>query len=292
MTRRLRTYGWAAFFILPSLIPLLLFTVGPAIGALVVSFTRWDLLTPARWIGLNNYRELLADEKFRAATVHTGAFVLGYLPLVLVGGLLVALLLNRKLPESGVLRTLFFMPVVTSWVSVALIWRWLLNPEYGVVNAVLHWLHLPTPGWWLDPHWAMASVIMASAWKDTGYIALILLAGLQAIPREYYESASIDGASAWRQFRSITTPLLTPQIMMVLVISIINNVQVFEQVWVMTDGGPEGATSTIVEQIVRNSFAYGRMGYASAISTVLFVGTLLITWMQMRLQKRWVHYDA
>lgn len=292
MIRAPRNYAWAAFFILPSLIPLLLFTVGPAIGALAVSFMRWDLLTPARWIGLNNYRELLSDASFRAAALHTLAFVAGYLPLVLVGGMVAALLLNRKLPESRALRTLYFMPVVTSWVSVALIWRWLLNPEYGAVNAILRALHLPTPGWWLDAHWAMPSVILASAWKDTGFVALILLAGLQAIPREYYESASIDAASSWVQLRHITVPLLTPQILMVVVISVINNIQVFEQVWVMTDGGPEGATSTVVEQIVRNSFAYGRMGYASALSTVLFAVTLLITWVQMRMQKRWVHYDA
>lgn len=292
MTRTLRNYGWAAFFILPSLIPLLLFTVGPALGALVVSFMRWDLLTPAKWIGLNNYRELVQDEKFRDAALHTVIFVAGYLPLVFAGGLIIALLLNRHIPERGLLRTLFFMPVVTSWVAVALIWRWLLNPTYGVVNAVLGALHLPTPGWWLDPHWAMPSVILASSWKDVGYTMLILLAGLQSIPREYYESASIDGASSWAQLRRITLPLLTPQILIVLVISIINNAQVFEQVWVMTDGGPEGATSTVVEQIVRNSFSYGRMGYASAQSVLLFLTILLITWVQLRLQKRWVHYDA
>lgn len=292
MIKTLRNYGWAAFFILPSLVPLLLFTVGPALGALVVSFMRWDLLTPAKWIGLNNYRELAQDEKFRDAAVHTLLFVAGYLPIVLIGGLLIALLLNRHIPERGLLRTLFFMPVVTSWVAVALIWRWLLNPAYGVVNAVLGALHLPTPGWWLDPTWAMPSVIIASSWKDVGYTMLILLAGLQSIPREYYESASIDGASSFAQLRRITLPLLTPQILIVLVISIINNAQVFEQVWVMTDGGPEGATSTVVEQIVRNSFAYGRMGYASAQSVMLFLTILLITWVQLRLQKRWVHYDA
>lgn len=292
MTNKLRNHGWAAFFILPSLIPLLLFTVGPAFGALAVSFMRWDLLTPAKWIGLDNYRTLAGDENFRAAALHTLEFVAGYLPLVVIGGLAVALLLNRNMPESGFLRTLYFMPVVTSWVAVALIWRWLLNPEYGVVNAVLRAMHLPAPGWWVDVQWAMPSVILASAWKDIGYTMLILLAGLQAIPREYYESAAIDGANAWQQLRRITLPLLTPQILIVLVISIINNVQVFEQVWVMTDGGPEGSTSTVVEQIVRNSFAYGRMGYASAQSVILFAATLLITWAQLRMQKRWVHYDA
>lgn len=292
MTRRVKNLAWAGFFILPSLVPLLLFTVGPAFGALAVSFMRWDLLTPAKWIGWGNYKELLSDETFHAAIVHTAQFVLGYLPIVLVGGLLVALLLNRHIPESGFLRTLFFMPVVTSWVAVALIWRWLLNPEYGFVNYVLRSAHLPTPGWWLDPHWAMASVILASSWKDIGYTMLILLAGLQSIPREYYESASIDGASASAQFRRITLPLLTPQILIVLVISIINNAQVFEQVWVMTDGGPEGSTSTVVEQIVRNSFAYGHMGYASAQSVLLFLVIFLITWVQLRLQKRWVHYEA
>lgn len=292
MIKTLRSYGWAALFILPSLIPLLLFTVGPALGALAVSFMRWDLLTPAKWIGWGNYQVLWTDDAFRAAGLHTLQFVIGYLPLVVGGGLGIALMLNRAVPESGILRTLFFMPVVTSWVAVALIWRWLLNPEYGVVNAVLRAVHLPTPGWWVDVHWALPSVILASSWKDVGYAMLILLAGLQSIPREYYESASIDGASAWQQLRRITLPLLTPQLLIVLIISIINNAQVFEQVWVMTDGGPEGATSTIVEQIVRNSFAYGRMGYASAQSVILFLIIFMITWAQLRLQKRWVHYEA
>lgn len=283
---------WAAIFILPSLIPLLMFTVGPSLGALVVSFTKWDLLTPPQWIGFANYRELIADEGFHRAAMHTALFVAGYLPLVLVGSLAIALLLNRHAPENGALRTLFFIPVVTSWVAVALIWRWLLNPEYGVVNAGLRALHLPTPGWWIDAHWALPSVILASAWKDLGYAMLILLAGLKAIPKEYQESASIDGASSWRQLRSITLPLLTPQILLILVISVINNMQVFEQVWIMTDGGPEGATSTVVEQIVRNSFAYGRMGYASALSVALFVVVLVITWVQLKLQKRWVTYES
>lgn len=292
MNRPLRNLGWAAFFILPSLIPLVLFTIGPAIGALVLSFSRWDLLSPVKWVGFANYQALRSDDNFHAAVIHTILFVAGYLPLVLIGALAVALLLNRHVPETGLLRTLFFMPVVTSWVAVALLWRWLLNPEYGVVNATLRLLHLPAPGWWIDVHWALPSVILASAWKDLGYAMLILLAGLQSIPREYYESASIDGASGWQRFRRITLPLLTPQILVVLIISIINNTQVFEQVWIMTNGGPEGATSTVVEQIVRNSFSYGRMGYAAAQSVLLFIVILAITWVQLRLQKRWVTYEA
>jgi multiple sugar transport system permease protein len=146
------------------------------------------------------------------------------------------------------------------------------------------------PGWYNDPVWAMPSVIIASAWKDLGFVMVILLAGLQSIPDEYYEAASVDGAGRWTRFRHITLPLLTPSLFFVLVISLINNLQVFDQVWVMTRGGPAGATSVVVEQIVTNAFSYGQMGYAAAMSWLFFVVLLGITMVQFRLQRRWVTY--
>jgi multiple sugar transport system permease protein len=179
---------------------------------------------------------------------------------------------------------------VTSWVVVALLWRWLLNPSDGVVNWLLGRIGIDGPGWWTDRAWAMPSVILASAWKDLGFVMVILLAGLQAIDRTLYEAATIDGAGAWRRLRSVTLPLLTPSLFFVVVISLINGFQVFEQVWVMTDGGPAGASTVVVEQIVKNTFQYGRAGYAAAQSVVLFLIILAVTAVQLRLQKRWVFY--
>lgn len=277
-------------FLGPSLVPLLLFSVGPMVASVGLSLLRWDLLRPPRFVGLDNYARLAGDAAFRAAVGHTIQFVAGYLPLVLVGGLLIALALNQRLRGLALFRTVYFMPLVTSWVVVALMWRWLLDPRAGIVNYVLGLLGIDGPGWWTDPAWAMPSVIFASAWKDLGFVMVILLAGLQAIPEELYEAASVDGAGRWTRFWNITLPLLTPSLFFVLVISLINNLQVFDQVWVMTGGGPAGATSVVVEQIVRNAFRYGQMGYAAAMSWGFFAVILVITVLQFRLQRRWVSY--
>lgn len=287
--------GWpqravVVLFLAPSLIPLLLFTVGPMVASVGLSAVRWNLLKAPIFVGLDNYDRLLGDAGFREAVLHTIQYVAGYLPIVLIGGLLIALALNQRLRGLALFRTAYFLPVVTSWVVVALMWRWLLDPGTGIVNYALSLVGIEGPGWWTDPDWAMASVIIASAWKDLGFVMVILLAGLQSIPEEYYEAASVDGSGRWSRFRHITIPLLTPSLFFVLVISLINNLQVFDQVWVMTRGGPAGATSVVVENIVRNAFSYGQMGYAAAMSWIFFLVLLVITAIQFRLQRRWVTY--
>ncbi len=280
----------AAVFIAPSLIPLVLFLILPMLAAGVLSFTTWDLLSPPTWVGFENFKALLHDANFRNALQNTLIFIAGYLPLVYILGLSAALALDRKFKGSMALRAAFFLPVITSWVIVALLWKWILNPNGGVVNSALHLFGIQGPGWWTSKSWAMISVIVPSAWKDLGWVMLILLAGLQAIPPEYKEAAAIDGASKRQILLHITLPLLTPASFFVLVISLINNFQVFDQIWIMTSGGPEGSTSVIVEQIVKNSFAYGKMGYASAMSMSLFAIIMAVTVIQIRLQKKWVNY--
>src|SRR6202022_1551510 len=161
-------------------------------------------------------------------------------------------------------RTIYFLPVVTSWVVVAFIWKWLLNPQTGVVNYALGLVGIHGPGWWTDPNWAMPSIILASAWKALGFVMVILLAGLKAIPDEYYDAARVDGAGTWARFWYITLPLLSPAVFFVVVISLINGFQVFDQVWVMTAGGPAGASTVVVQDIVTHAFRYGQVGYASA----------------------------
>ena len=281
----------AALFIAPSLIPLIAFYVFPMFAAGALSFTSWDLLSPPHWIGLTNFRELITDKNFLYSLRNTLVFIAGYLPLVYFLGLAAALALNRKFKGSLALRAAYFLPVVTSWVIVALLWKWILNPNGGLVNSALSAIGIHGPGWWASKNWSMISVIVPSAWKDLGYVMLILLAGLQSIPPEYKEAASIDGASKRQILFRITLPLLTPATFFVLVVSLINNFQVFDQIWVMTAGGPEGSTSVVVQQIVKNSFEYGHMGYASAMSMVLFLIIMVITAVQIRLQKRWVNYE-
>ena len=170
------------------------------------------------------------------------------------------MLLNSKLKGSSFFRGVYFLPVVTSWVVVALLWKWLLSPEGGMVNYLLSLVGIDGPGWWTDRSWAMPSIILASAWKDLGFSMLILLAGLQNIPEHLYEAARIDGAGRWQRLRYITLPLLTPFIFFAMVLAMIGAFQVFDQVWIMTEGGPAGATTVVMEQVVKNAFKYGLMG--------------------------------
>lgn len=287
-----RRYRTVAFFVLPSLIPLAAFMIFPMFMSIGVSFTEWNLIRPPEWVGFANYNNLAADPAFRKALLNTLYYLFGYLPLVFVGGLGVALLLNRGLKGLGFWRGVYFLPVVTSWVVVAVVWRWLLQPQGGIVNYVLGLVGIDGPGWWASTTWAMPSVILASAWRDMGFIMVIFLAGLQNISREYYEAALVDGANWWQQFRKITFPLLTPASLFVIILVMIGSFQVFDQIFVMTEGGPAGATTVVVEQIYNHAFRYGQMGYAAAMSWVLFIIILAATALQLRLQRRWVHYDA
>ena len=278
-------------FLLPSLIPLLAFVIGPMISAAWTSLHSWNLIGPMKWVGLDNYAYLLSDPATHQAFLHTVYYIVGYLPLVYVGGLALALALNSRLRGRAVFRGVYFLPVITSWVVVALVWRWLLSPSNGVVNTVLSWVGIEGPGWWADPAWAMPSIILASAWKDLGFVMVILLAGLQTINPDLYEAAELDGAGWWRRLRSITLPLLSPSTFFVIVLSLINGFQVFDQVYVMTGGGPNDASRVVVQQVYDLTFRYGQAGMASALSWLLFFVILVITLIQFYGQKKWVNYE-
>ena len=254
--------------------------------SLGLSFTNWDLLTPAKFVGGANYQRLVTDAEFWRTLKNTLTFLVGYVPLVMCIGLLIAVLLNSAIPFSRAFRVMYFVPVVTSWVAVALVWKWLYNPVYGLVNNALSAIGIAGPAWLFDPNWAMPAVILTSVWKDTGFVMIIMLAGLQGIPREYYEAASIDGATRAQSLWSITIPLLAPTLVFCLSISLIGSFQVFDQVYVMTDGGPAGATMVLVERIVSHAFSYSRMGYASSLSWVLFLIIFVVTAVFYQL-RRW-----
>lgn len=281
-----------AVLLLPSLVGMSAFYILPVLSSLVLSFAKWDLLTPIQWIGMGNYLAALADPTVQQALRNTLTFILGYLPAVVAGGLGLALLLNRKLKGRTVFRAIYFVPVVTSWVAVSLVWKWLLNPQYGLINYGLSLLGITGPGWLFDPNWAMPGVILTTVWKDIGFVAVIYLAGLQDIPENIREAAALDGAGPWQVFRFVTVPLLAPTTFFVTTISLISSFQVFDQVFVMTGGGPVGATTTMVQLIYKNAFSYSAMGYASAISWILFALIFSVTVIQNLMQKRWTRYDA
>lgn len=284
--------GWSKYVALavllaPSLIGMAVFVMGPILGSLALSFTDWDMFSDIRWIGLANYGKALADPAVRSALGNTLLFILGYLPPVVGIGLGLALLLNRAFPGRTLFRAIYFVPVVTSWVAVSLVWKWLLNPEFGLVNYGLSLVGIDGPGWLYDPQWAMAGIVLTSVWKDIGFVMVIYLAGLQEIPGHLYEAAEIDGIHPWRVFWRITLPLLAPTTFFVTTISLINSFQVFDQVWIMTEGGPAGSTSVVMELIYKNAFRYYQMGYASAISWLLFAIIFAVTIAQNLLQRRY-----
>jgi multiple sugar transport system permease protein len=281
-----RRNGWIALFILPSMIGMLLFVIGPIVASAVLTLFEWDLLTDPEFIGLGNFRRLIHDQQIRDALGHTLAFIIGYVPSVMILGLLLALILNARLKGLALFRTAFFLPVVSSWVAVALLWKWLFNPRYGLINYGLEQIGITGPKWLFDPTWAMPAIVITSVWKDLGFVAVLFLAGLQAIPDDVYEASSLDGAGKFEQLRSVTIPLLKPTIFFISIISIINSFQVFPQVWIMTEGGPAGSTTVIVERVVKHAFSYGEMGYAATISWVLFVLVFGVTAFQLWLQRR------
>lgn len=287
-------WGWVAVFIAPSLIGLLVFVVLPILSSAYYALTDWNLLSPPEFVGLANFTELFQDDAFWSAVRYTLTFIAIYLPVVFVLGLGLALFLNRKARGILAVRTATFLPVVASWVVVSLIWKWIFNPNYGLFNYGLSWVGIDGPAWLFEPGPAVIAMVIASVWKDVGYIALLYLGGLQSISESYYEAARIDGANRWRLFRHITVPLLSPTMFFVLITLMINYFQMFEQVWLMPmrDSAADRNVEVIVTEVVKNAFSYNRMGYASAMSWVLFGLIFVITFAQLRLQNRWVYYET
>ncbi|MBP7960367.1 MAG: sugar ABC transporter permease [Caldilineaceae bacterium] len=287
-------WKWVLLFLAPSALGLLLFVIYPIVSSLWYAFNDWNLLTPPRYIGLANFQELWTDNDFWSAFGYTVTMIGLYLPTVFVLGLSLALFLNQKLRGMLLVRTVSFMPVVASWVVVSIIWKWLFNPAYGLINYGLGLLGITGPAWLFDPTTAMFAIVITSVWKDVGYIGLLFLGGLQGISETYYEAARMDGAGRWRSLRSITIPLLTPTMFFVLITMLINYFQMFEQVWLMpmTNSAADRQLEVIVTEVVKNAFSYGRMGYASAMSWVLFLLIFAITFVQLRMQKRWVYYEG
>lgn len=290
----------ASPFLVPSLIGLAIFYLAPMLISVFISFTNWngldrllaDGFMAEHYIGLQNYKEILTSDEFWKVLGNTLEYIVLYIPLMLTVSLAVAALLSRQRKGVGIFRVLYYIPVLTSWVAASLIWKTILAPQFGAMNNILALFGIEGPGWLLDEKWAMPAIVLVSVWKDMGFFGLILLSGIIGINKSYYEAAEIDGAGALTRFFKITLPLLTPAIFYVLVVSLINSFQLFPQIMIMTDGGPNGATQVMVERIYKYGFRYFEMGYASAFSWILFIIIMLCTALQLRGQKRWVNYDA
>ncbi len=274
----------------PNLIGFLMFLLLPVLATFVISFSDWNLTNSFHFNGIDNYKELFQDPVFIQVMGNTFYFTLASVPIGIVISLLLAVILNQKLRFIRFYRAAFFIPVISSMVAVSVIWQWIYNPEYGLLNYALSWFGIDGPAWLTDPHWAMPTVIVTSIWKSLGFNMLIFLAGLQSISDSYYEAADIEGAKWYSKFWRITLPLLSPTTFFVTVMSIINSFQVFDTVYLMTQGGPARSTSVLVYYIFQNAFQYFHMGYASAMAYVLFFIVLIITFIQFWRQKKWSIY--
>lgn len=306
MPKKYKTAGFlqAVPFILPSFLGLIFFSLVPILASLAISMSSWDGLTKLTlftdtktffstfFVEINNFSDIFKSDEFWKVLKNTLYFIVLYLPLIVIFSILVGSILNKKYRGIGFFRVLYYIPVLTSWIAGALIWKWVLSPQYGIINEILALVGIEGPKWLQSEIWAMPSIVLASIWKDVGYFGLIFLGGLQGINSSYYEAAEIDGASSWQKFRRITLPLLSPVTFFVVIICIINSFQLFPQVMVMAkDAGPNGATQVMVERIYKYAFKYHKMGYAAALSWVLFAIIFIFTTIQLKLQKRWVYYD-
>jgi multiple sugar transport system permease protein len=280
----------AYLFIAPAMLGLVVFTFGPILAALYFSFTRYNVLAAPVWVGLDNYGALARDRIFVQSLWNTVYYTVGTIPFKIGVGLALALLLNQKLRGVGLFRGLYYLPQITSIVAVSIVWLYLYNPQVGLFNAALEAVGLPRQLWLLDPKLALPSVMVLGVWKSVGLGMVVYLAGLQGIPEQFYEAAKIDGAGRWASFWSVTLPLLGPTTFFLTVVNMIGTFQVFDQIYVMTNGGPAYATSTVVYQIYLQAFQQFHMGYASAIAVVLFLIIFALTWVNFRFRNPDVEY--
>ncbi len=283
---------WGYVFIAPNLIATVVFVLIPILFSLYMSFMKWDMLNPPEFVGLANFTEkMMRDEQFFIALKNTAIYSLVSIPLGVVSAILVAYVLSGNLPGTTVFRSIIFVPVTLSMISVSMIWKWLLNGDYGVVNYFLSFFGIDGISWLGDERYAMMSVILIGIWKNLGFNVVILIAAFKDVPRALYEAAALDGANGFQKFKNVALPLSAPSIFFVTVMSIINSFQVFDVVYMTTQGGPGDATRVVYYWIYQNAFKFFDMGYASALSWIVFIIIFVFTMLQMKFGGRNQSYD-
>lgn len=280
-------------FILPSYLGFIVFVLGPIIAAIVISLTSYDILSSPRFIGLDNFAQLLKDARLKIVYGNTLLFTVLAVTFNLGIGLLLAVLLNRRLPRGlkYIFRSAYFFPVLVALAYSSIIWQFLYQRDTGVINYYLGLLGIDKIGWLSDKRWVMPGIIILDVWKNTGFAMLVFLAGLQNIPQEYYEAAEIDGASHTATFRHITLPLITPTLLLNLIIYMIGALQVFDSIQVMTQGGPGDASRSVTMYVTETAFQSLQMGYGSAVAITLFIIIMFLTLIQFRISRSWVFYE-
>lgn len=275
-------------FVLPALLGTLIFIIIPVISSFGLSFCSWDLLNPIDWIGLKNYTDILSNGLFYKILLNTLVFALSTSILGVIIPLILASILNSKIRGSEFFKCAYFLPFITPMVVIGIIWTWIFDPEIGLLNNVLH-IHI---NWLYDSQFAMAALIIVSVWKLIGYNMIIFLSSMSAISNSMYEAAKIDGANAYQTFMNVTMPLLSPTIFFVIIITAISSFQVFDLIYLMTEGGPFDSTNVLVYDIYKNAFEYFNVGKASAIAYILFLIILVLTLVQWNLRKKLVYNET
>ena len=279
--------GWA--FISPTVLLIGLFGLVPVVWAFVLSFEQNDLISPGKWVGLDNYRKLLHDPAFSNSVRNTVVYTLVFVPVCVIGSLLVAALLNRRVRGITFYRVAVFIPVVTSTVATATMFNWLLDPDFGVVNAALNKVGIASQGFFRDPKEALLAIVLMTVWGWLGFGVIIYLAALQSVPADLLEAAAIDGCTRWRAFWRVEVPLLAPATLFLVIWLTINSLQLFDEIFVTTKGGPVGSTTVVVYYLYVQAFQFFNGGYASAIAYALFMAILVITAIQLKVGRRLSH---
>lgn len=291
-SRTLRQVGWALLFLGPNLTLFLIFTAFPILFGFGISFFEWNIIEPPRFVAGDNYIKFFVHDPLTPKVVANSLiYVLGALPASVVLPLFLAVLLNRGLPGTGFLRSIYFLPLVTSGVATAVVFKWIYAYQFGPLNQFIGLFGIPKQDWLFNDRLVLPALILTAIWHRTPLNIIFFLAALQGVPRELYEAAETDGAGAWARFRYVTWPMITPTTFFVLIVTTISLLLgAFDMINVMTQGGPLDASNVFVFNIYRTAFSYFQMGYASAMAYILFVVVLAFTLVQWALQRRWVHY--
>lgn len=279
-------------FLGPNVLLFIIFTYWPLVYNVYLSFVSWNFIRPEkRWVGLANYTRVLGDAQFHQIFMNTVVFTVASVGLTLLIGLGLALLINQPLHGRNGVRAIVFSPVILSGAAIGVVWVYIFDPRYGLLSEILGFVGIRSPNWLLDPAWAMPALIIVYVWKNLGYSVVIFLAGLQGIPRELYEAARVDGASAWARFWHVTLPGLSPVLFFLSVTSILACFQAFDIIKVMTNGGPVNATNTLIFHLYELGFVAFNAGRAGVVAVVLFSLMFILTILQIRFLERWVHYE-
>lgn len=288
---RVKETGRIWLFVLPALIPLIVFWIYPILRSVFISLTDWDYMSPTyNFVWFDNFIALWKDQRFYDALLNTVVFSVGTLIPTIVLGLGLALLLQKSFRGSGIIKFILFSPWITPTVAVSIVWTWIYEPDTGIANAILNFFGLPGLQWIKSSQTAMLAVIIVTVWKSLGYAMIFYLSALEKVPKELYEASGMDGAKSWQRFRDVTLPCISPTTFFLMIITMVNSLQTYDQIQILTQGGPSGSTRTLLYMYYQLGFEEFNMGQATAVAIVLILITVLLSVVQFTGSKKWVHY--